>query len=54
VSVELDAIAPHVLRELVREAIERHLPARELEQLQLVEAEERRLLHELVEMVEDQ
>lgn len=49
VSVELDAIAPGTLRDLVRAAIERHLPRHELELLQRVEAEERRTLSHLVQ-----
>ena len=53
VSVELDAIAAQDLRDLVEVAIERHLPAAELEQLRQVEDEERRLLHGLVGMVSD-
>ena len=39
VFVELDAIAPGTLRDLVRAAIQRHLPRHELEMLQRVEAE---------------
>ena len=54
VSVELDAIEANALRDLVRNAIERHLPAWHLEGLQLVEEQERRLLHDLVGMIEDQ
>ena len=53
VSVELDAIAPQALRDLVQVAIEQHLSAAELEQLRQVEDEERRLLHGLVGMVSD-
>lgn len=51
VSVELDAIPAQTLRDLVQVAIERHLPAQELERLRQVEREERRLLHGLVGMV---
>jgi hypothetical protein len=40
-SVELDAIPPNVLRDLVRERIERHRPRDELERLQAREEEER-------------
>ena len=47
VSVELDAIPAQSLRDLVQVAIERHLPAQELEQLRQVEREERRLLRGL-------
>ena len=42
-----------MLRDMVQEAIERHLPADELEQLQQVEEDERRLLRGLVGMVAD-
>lgn len=52
ISVELDAIAPGMLRDLVRSAIERHLPRHELEALKLVEAEERRTLARLVHALE--
>jgi len=44
VSVELDALHPDDLRALVREAIERHLPSRELEILKVAERSERYLL----------
>jgi hypothetical protein len=43
-SVELDAIHPDVLRRLVRAAIERHLPRRQLEILKVAEKSERELL----------
>jgi hypothetical protein len=43
-SVELDAIHPDVLRSIVREAIERHLPRRQLEILKVAEQSERSLL----------
>lgn len=39
-SVELDALPPARLRQIVREAIERHLPAGHLDYLKLIEAEE--------------
>ena len=48
VSVELDAIAPDQLREIVREAIEWHLPAREYEVLKAAEESERDLIQRLV------
>jgi hypothetical protein len=53
ISVELDAIEAQTLRTLVQAAIERHLPAYKLEQLQMVEADERRLLRDLVGMVQE-
>lgn len=43
-SVELDAIHPHRLRELVEKAITKHLPAHQLQVLEVVEAEERQML----------
>ena len=43
-AAELDAIPPDTIRDFVREAIERHLPAHELEHLKYVEAQERELL----------
>ena len=51
ISVELDSIEPAILRALVQEAIERHLPVRELEMLQAAEASERTLLTNLVGML---
>ncbi|MGI4944834.1 MAG: hypothetical protein ACRYHQ_30475 [Janthinobacterium lividum] len=47
VSVELDAIEPDDLRDLVRRHIERHLPASELRVLQTAEASERQILHNI-------
>ena len=44
VSVELDAIDPRRLRELVREALELHLPAEQFRVLKVVEESERQLL----------
>jgi hypothetical protein len=45
-AAELDALPPDDLREMVREAIEEHLPEAELLQLKRIEAEERlTLLH---------
>lgn len=52
VSVELDAISAQALRGLVRGAIERHLPAGRLDHLRRIEAEERRLLHGLVGLLD--
>jgi hypothetical protein len=48
ISVELDAIEPDLLRSLVRDHIERHLPARQFEILKVAEASERDLLKGLV------
>lgn len=48
VSVELDAIAPDQLRDLVRECIEMHLPRRQFEILKIAEESERDLLRGLV------
>jgi len=44
VSVELDAIDPRSLRQLVRSAIERHLPEHEFDVLKAAEESERELL----------
>ena len=44
VSVELDAIPADWLRLIVREAIERHLPAHQLEIMKIAEASEREQL----------
>ncbi len=43
-SVELDAIEPDALRAIVREAIERHLPAKEWQILKIAESSERDIL----------
>ncbi len=43
-AAELDAIPPDRLRSMVREAIEQHLPSRQLEALKAVEAQERETL----------
>jgi hypothetical protein len=43
-SVELDAIPPTILRDLVRESIERHLPKHELDILKVAEESERSFL----------
>jgi hypothetical protein len=48
-SVELDAIEPDRLRDLVRGAIERHMPAGELERLKMVEESERESIIQFVE-----
>ena len=47
-AAELDAIPPDTLREMVRAAIERHLPAWQLERLKEVEAIERETLRQFV------
>ena len=48
IAAELDAIPPDDLRDLVREAIERHLPGEELEVLKRIEAEERRTMMDFI------
>lgn len=47
-SVELDAIEPEELRNIVRQAIELHLPAHEWEILKAAEASERELLWDFI------
>jgi hypothetical protein len=49
VSVELDAIDPAILRRLVHEAIERHLPPAQFAVLKQAEASERDILRRFVE-----
>jgi hypothetical protein len=51
ISVELDAIAPDDLRELVRAAIERHLPEDQFNILKAAEESERTLIAGLVGML---
>ena len=48
ISVELDAIPPDQLRELVRSVIELHLPERQFEILKAAEASEREIIMRLV------
>jgi hypothetical protein len=48
VSVELDAMPPNVLREMVRERIERHMDPWHLQQMRMVEREEREGLARLL------
>lgn len=48
ISVELDAIPPEHLRELVRRAIEQHLPKRQFDILKVAEASEREIIKNLV------
>ena len=47
-AAELDAIPPDTLRDIVRGAIEQHLPADELEHLKTVEAAERDTLMQFI------
>jgi hypothetical protein len=48
ISVELDAITPEDLRELVQIVIEQHLPKRQFEILKVAEASEREIIKRLV------
>jgi hypothetical protein len=48
ISVELDAIEPNRLRELVRESIEQHLSQRQFEVLKAAEESEREIIQRLV------
>jgi hypothetical protein len=50
VSVELDAIPPNRLRDIVQAAIERHLPPEQYRVLKVAEASERRLINGIVGM----
>jgi hypothetical protein len=50
ISVELDAIEPNQLRELVQTTIEQHLPPREFEILKAAEKSERELITSLVDI----
>ncbi len=47
-AAELDAIPPELLRQLVRDAIEQHLPPHELEALKATEAMERETLNNFI------
>lgn len=47
-AAELDAIPPDTLRDMVRDAIEDHLPAHELDVLKLIEADEREQMRALI------
>jgi hypothetical protein len=51
ISVELDAIEPEMLRQLVRDAIGDHLPSEQLEVLQVAEASERKLLQSIADVI---
>ena len=48
ISVELDAIEPNQLRQLVQDAIEQHLPADQFEVLKAAEESEREIISRLV------
>lgn len=50
ISVELDAIEPDILRDVVSDAIQRHLPRREFDVLMVAEDSERELINGLVGM----
>jgi hypothetical protein len=54
ISVELDAIAPQKLRDLVETTIQRHLPLAELEILKVAEESERTLIQGLASMAAQQ
>jgi hypothetical protein len=49
-SVELDAIHPDQLREIVREAIEEHIPAGHMETLEVIEASEQKVFTKLMKV----
>jgi hypothetical protein len=51
ISVELDAIRPDRLRDLVERAIQRHLPPEQFNVLKAAEASERQLINGLVGMI---
>jgi hypothetical protein len=53
ISVELDAIDPNVLRDLVQETIEQHLPQHQFEILKAAEESEREIISRLVRGVTD-
>jgi hypothetical protein len=53
ISVELDAIEPNLLRQIVQDAIEQHLPADEFEILKAAEQSEREIITRLVGAVTD-
>ena len=54
ISVELDAIAPQDLRDLIETTIQRHLPIEQLEILQVAEASERTMIRGLAAMATQQ
>ena len=51
ISVELDAIEPNQLRQLVQDAIEQHLPPEKFEVLKAAEESERQIISKLVRKV---
>jgi hypothetical protein len=51
ISVELDAIEPNTLRDIVSNAIEKHLPEHQYEVLKAAEESERKLIARLVAKV---
>jgi hypothetical protein len=51
ISVELDAIEPGTLRDLVRKAIERHLPPEQLDVLRVAEESERNAFGSIAQML---
>ena len=53
ISVELDAIEPATLRELVRQHVEQHLPADQLRILKVAEQSERELLCDMIERMQE-
>jgi hypothetical protein len=53
VSVELDAVPPNRLRDLVKKAIERHLPPDQYAVLKVAEESEQKLINGLVGMLKD-
>jgi hypothetical protein len=53
-STELDALAPNVLRELVRECIQRHIDPHQVEILREAEESERELIERFAERVGDE
>lgn len=52
VSVELDAIEPNVLRGLVNDVVQRHLPPEQFKALQTAENNEREIISRLVDLIE--
>jgi DNA-binding NarL/FixJ family response regulator len=49
-SVELDAVHPDTLRQIVREAIEQHIPAGHLDTLAAAEESERTILERMAKV----
>ena len=47
-SVELDAIPPEILRTLVRDTIEQHLPDGFMDDIRFAEAEEKRVFARMI------